>query len=91
MLGSRNSRIVRTLCSPLATNVLPRVLGKCTNRWLSQRKGITELERALLLHSDVRTARKLVRALADPVELVILTTQMDDEQQTEGKSRFDRA
>jgi hypothetical protein len=33
--------------------------------------------------SDVPTARKLLRALADPVELAILAAPLDDEPETE--------
>jgi hypothetical protein len=33
--------------------------------------------------SDVPTARKVLRALADPVELAILTAPVDDEPETE--------
>ena len=33
--------------------------------------------------SDVPAARKLLRALADPVELAILTAPLDDELETE--------
>jgi hypothetical protein len=33
--------------------------------------------------SDVPAARKILRALADPVELAILTAPLDDESETE--------
>ena len=33
--------------------------------------------------SDVPTARKLLRELADPVELALLTARLDDELETE--------
>ena len=35
--------------------------------------------------SDVPAARKILRALADPVELAILAAPLDDEPETEGE------
>jgi len=35
--------------------------------------------------SDVRTTRKLLRALVDPVELSILSAEEDDEPESEGE------